>query len=118
MAGRAGSVDEPEREWRYGMEVWQSSGPRPLTEALKFEVMDRFRLDESQAGKLCFIDKNGKFAGRSAKLVRIYDRDLLHGEESGITKHDHMDDECQAIVFEGHTEGSGQISLMDKRPVA
>ncbi len=101
-----------------GLQFWRRNGPRSLSQNLKEAIIFQFRCTGAESERLSYFRRKGTFAGRPVTQVRIYDRGLLTGQESELKKYEHLDAECQAILFEGHYEAKGQANLIDRRAPA
>ena len=61
--------------------------------------------------KLSVLRRSGKFAGRPVTRVRVYDPSLLKGDTGDINTFLHLDEQAQAVCFEGHTEKGRTMDL-------
>lgn len=95
-----------------GWQFWRSEpGPAAVDEKLRDLIMNRFNLSAVDIDKLSVLRRSGKFAGRPVTRVRVYDPSLLKGDTGDINTFLHLDEQAQAVCFEGHTEKGRTMDL-------
>lgn len=100
-------------EWKF----WDRS-PRVLPVSVTDALVSQFRLESPALDKLSLLLKSGTFAGRSVRLIRVFDPALL-GDGGATTKRFEDLQETsrrKAVLFEGHIEKEGTVILLDRRP--
>ena len=99
---------------------WQfwKSGKRELTPELKKALLSEFHLDEEAAGKLHFVQKRGKFAGRSVTHICIFDAIAVPNSDSSSITYDEVVSVPEGALFTVYIEKDGVIYLASKRRAA
>src|SRR5438067_2497570 len=91
----------------------RSPRPRPLAKQLRNDLVLRFFIDPDRAGRLQAIERSGRYAGRSARYIRIFDPGLIP-TDGAVSSFDEVP--VQALLFEGRFERDGSPKLRDLRP--
>ncbi len=105
---------DKDRHWSYvmGWQFWRREpGPTAVDDTLRDLIMSRFDLTTVDIDKLSVLRQAGNFAGRPVIRLRVYDPSLLNGEAGDISTYLQLDEQAQAVCFEGHTEKGRPISL-------
>ena len=87
-------------------------GPKALPKDLRKEVINKFYVDAEKAGRLMYIEREGRYAGRPVQYVRIYDPELLQEEQ---TIRQYEDVSGHWVSFEGRLEKGKPPLLKDLR---
>ena len=89
------------------------SGPRILSGCLRDELVARFYVAVERAADLRCIEREGRYMGRPARYVRVFDPALL---EAGIASvHQFYDVPTASVQFEGRVVIDGSFKLRDLR---
>ena len=95
-----------------GWQFWRSEpGPKAVDGKLRDLIMSRFNLSAVDIDKLSVIRRSGKFAGRPVTRLRVYDPSLLNGDAGGVSTYMHLDEQAQAVCFEGYDEKGRAMEL-------
>ena len=97
---------------------WTSSKPRQLTDAVRNSLVSQFHLGPESLDKLRLLGKNGKYAGRSVHLIRVFDPALVANGGAVPLKYQDLQEAADrgSLRFEGHIEKDGPVHLIDRRP--
>jgi hypothetical protein len=99
-------------EWKF----WDKS-PQVLPGSVIDALVSQFRLGLPALDKLSLLQKAGTFAGRSVRLIRVYDP-ALSGDGGATTKRfEDLQEPSRrkSVLFEGHIEKEGTVVLLDRR---
>ena len=100
-------------------QFWQKEAPRELTDNVKKTLLNQFPLDAEVADRVRYLGKKGRFSGRPAHFLRIFDPALI--TEGGVTSFEGLGDNQDhraALLFEGRIEriyDADQVYLTDRR---
>ena len=95
-----------------GWQFWRSEpGPKAVDGKLRDLIMSRFNLSVVDIDKLSVIRRSGKFAGRPVTRLRVYDPSLLNGDAGDVSTYIHLDEQVQAVCFEGYDEKGRAMEL-------
>ena len=99
---------------------WKASKPRVVTQAINRHLTSEFGLGSELLAKLCMLEKNGKFANRRVRMVRVFDPELVSTGETSKLKFEDLkgNGNEKALRFEGRFEKDGTLFLSDRRPEA
>lgn len=102
-------------------QFWQQPLPQKLSESVRKTLLNEFPLDAKIADRIRCFGKKGRFSGRRAKYIRIFDPALIEDGattaptyEGLLETHDHR----RSLLFEGRTEkfnDNEQVFLTDRR---
>lgn len=91
---------------------------RELNQEMRTYLSSEFHVGPESIAKLRGLEKNGQFAGRKVRYVRIFDASLVSNGDGSKLKYQ----DFQAINhrghlrFEGYTDSNGTVYLTDQRP--
>ena len=99
---------------------WKASKPRVVTQAINRHLTSQFGLGSELLAKFWMLEKNGKFANRRVRMVRVFDPELVSTGEASTLKYDDLKGTGneKALRFEGRFERDGTLFLSDRRPEA
>jgi hypothetical protein len=86
-----------------------------LSESIRRSLAVKFSLADMQAAKMLSLETGGHQGTKRVKKIRIYDPDLVQGGENLLKKFEQLDQQLQALLFEGHVDGEGFVILNDVR---
>lgn len=92
---------------------WKVPGPRKLPEKVRRELVFQFRLEPARVAALRYLERQGMFAGRSVRHVRIFDPALTSTETDAIRHYEQVEGRC--VLFEGWLEMDGTPCLKPVR---
>ncbi|MDA1271981.1 MAG: hypothetical protein O3A93_12110 [Chloroflexi bacterium] len=97
---------------------WTGSKSQELTQAVRANLESEFKVGPESLAKLSSLEKNGKFAGRKVRFIRIFDPALISNSDGSKLKYQDFQEteDREALRFEGHIELNGPIYLADRRP--
>ena len=95
-----------------GWQFWRRDpGPAAVDKTLRELITSRFKLTDGDVDNLSVLRRSGNFAGRPVTRLRVYDPSLLSGDVGEVRKFLHLDEQAQAVCFEGHTEKGRPVNL-------
>lgn len=87
-----------------------------LSDTIRRSLAVKFSLGDLQAANMCSLETGGHQGTKRVKKIRVYDPGLVKGGESLMKKFEHLDQQLQSLLFEGHVDGEGFVVLNDVRP--
>ena len=97
--------------------IFGSSKPKAVPEAIRSALREKLGDDGRLLDQCQALERNGRYAGRKVRHVRVYDPRSLKGLTGPVT-YVALDTQKAAIVFEGHFEQNGGLVIADRRQVA
>ena len=99
---------------------WKASKPLLVTKVINRHLTSEFGLGSELLAKLCMLDKNGKFANRRVRMVRVFDPELVSTGETSKLKFEDLKGTGneKALRFEGRFEKDGTLFMSGRRPKA
>lgn len=94
-----------------------SPKPKAVPEAIRSALREKLGSDARQLDQCQALERNGRYAGRKVRHIRVFDPRLLKGL-TGPVSYAALDTQKAAIVFEGHFEQNGGLVISDRRQVA
>lgn len=88
-------------------QFWQKAGPLELSDQVKQALKSQFTLGDQNMDDWRFLAKKGRFSGRRAEFIRIYDPALMkNGSGPQPAYDDFIEDNANraALLFEGRIE--------------
>ena len=91
-------------------------GPKPkaVPESVRSALREKLGIEARQLDQLRAIERNGNYAGRKVRYIRVYDPSALNGA-AGKVNYALLDKQAKAVVFEGHFEKNGALVITDRR---
>ena len=96
-----------------GWKFWQKDVSSDLSESVKGTIASRFRLDRDTVSRLQVLSKSGEYSGGKVHFIRVYDPSGLE-EAAAVTHYDHLNDNEDAVLFDGHV-GEDMVSSLNAR---
>ena len=99
---------------------WKASKPVLVTKAINSHLTSEFGLGSELLAKLRMLEKNGRFASRRVRMVRVFDPELVSTGEASELKYNDFNGNGnkEALRFEGRFEQNGTLFMSDRRPKA
>ena len=92
------------------LKLW-GKGEREITADIGAALFREFSLENQAIANLRFVDKQGKYAGRSVRHICIFDpKALPHSEKSSFT-YDEVVSHQDGVVAIGYIDKDGYIFL-------
>lgn len=91
-----------------------SPKPRAVPESVRSALREKLGVDARHLDKLKALERNGNYAGRKVRYIRVFDPAALNGAGAKVT-YASLDQNKNALVFEGHFEKNGALVITDRR---
>lgn len=91
----------------------RTPGPRPLPPEVRQALVSRFYVAQDRVKQLLCIEREGRYAGRPVRYVRVFDPSLVCGESATIRQFEDAVGRC--LQFEGRLEKQRPPRLKDLR---
>ena len=96
-----------------GLKLW-SKGKREITPEVGAVLLKEFEVDRQTIANLRFVDKQGKYAGRSVRQICIFDPEAAPHTENSSSTYDEVMSHQMGVLFVGYIEKDGFIYLARK----
>jgi hypothetical protein len=87
-----------------------------MPSSVQMVLQSQYNLDREAMRSLRCKERDGNFAGRPVRYIRIYDPSQYTGRGKRIRGYHDLDRNKEGILFEGYVDKKGYVYISDRRP--
>ncbi len=101
-----------------GWQFWKSDGTWKVSTQYTALLGRKFALKATDIDKLLCFERKSKIDGSSVLMLRAYDASRVTVDFGTSVSDEQLSEFADALMFEGHIDSNGALSMSDLRPAA
>lgn len=97
-------------------ELLTRSNSLPIPSSIQTVLQSQYNLDREAMRSLRCKERDGNFAGRPVRYIRVYDPSQYASRGKRIRSYHDLDRNKEGILFEGYVDKQGHAYISDRRP--